>query len=185
MWWEYKEVGALIHHRWTSLECSLIVSATIKIHLSSKKKKKKTGVCFSQPRARCLGAGAGQEISFHLSQAHDFKSCWSLEPGDQGASPGQQPQKQHQACVPAPSGAWQRACAEWGSTPQHSERTDVCLWILLVRSLPLRLQLWRQPNRPISQRLTTLSPAFLPCPRGIRWLRILPPLITILWDPQV
>lgn len=35
MWWEYKEIGAPIHHWWTSLECNLIVSATIKIYLSS------------------------------------------------------------------------------------------------------------------------------------------------------
>ena len=33
------------------------------------------GVCFSQLCALCLGAGAGQEISFYLSQAHNFKSC--------------------------------------------------------------------------------------------------------------
>lgn len=54
--------------------------------LVKKPPSQKDWECVSASHVCVLGQGQAREISFHLSQAHDVKSCCSLEPGNQGGA---------------------------------------------------------------------------------------------------
>lgn len=53
MWWEYKQTGALTPHWQTSLECNLILSATLKTYISTGNPAKSLPVIYSTGILNC------------------------------------------------------------------------------------------------------------------------------------